>query len=76
MLTWKQDYCMFYWQGGHLDIAYYYYQTLEIPFLALSLWLCLPVATPANSLTKDYTLKKINGQWLISNVVDDNSQAG
>jgi hypothetical protein len=34
------------------------------------------IAAPANSLTKDYTLKKINGQWLISNVVDENVQAG
>ena len=34
------------------------------------------IAAPASSLTKDYTLRRINGQWLVSSVVDDTLQEG
>lgn len=34
------------------------------------------ITAPASSLTKDYTLRRINGQWLVSSVVDDTLQEG
>jgi hypothetical protein len=34
------------------------------------------ISAPTTSYTKDYTLRRINGQWLVSSVVDDNLQEG